>query len=118
MFLCIFPTFFFPRNPKIITIFFPKKIFKYLFNFEIIFFLFNSDVTQTLIFRMFCMLIEYFMLVFMIPVDSSNKSIDLDYFALGKLEENELSKVRLGMIESYLDLLVRVEETKQKGPIF
>ena len=66
MFLCIFPTYFFPRNPKIITIFLPKKLFKKLFNFEVIIFLFNTDETQTLIFRMFYMLIEYFMLVFMI----------------------------------------------------
>ena len=45
--------------------FFQKKLFKKLFNFEVIFFLFNTDETQTSIFRMFNMLIEYFMLVFM-----------------------------------------------------
>ena len=38
MFLCIFPTYFFPRNPKIIAIFSRKKIFKKLFSIEVIFF--------------------------------------------------------------------------------
>ena len=33
--------------------FFQKKLFKKLFNFEVIFFLFNTDETQTLFFRMF-----------------------------------------------------------------
>ena len=67
MFLCIFSNLLFPRNPKILTIFARKKLFKKLFNFEVIFFLFNTDETQTLIFCMFYMLIEYIMLVFMIP---------------------------------------------------
>ena len=51
-----------------ITIF-SKNIQKVSYStfFEIIFFSFKTDETQTLIFRMFCMLIENFMLVFMIP---------------------------------------------------
>ena len=32
------------------------------------------------------------MLVFMIPVERLNVSIDLDYFSLGKSEDNELCK--------------------------
>ena len=66
MFLCIFPTNFFSKESVNNTIF-SKKI-----NFEVIFFLFNTDETQTLIliFHRFYMLIEYFMLVFMIPVNS------------------------------------------------
>ena len=56
---------------------------------------------------MFYMLIEYFMLVFMIPIDSWNMSIDLDYFSLGKSEENELCKefqVVLDYISGGLDI--------------
>ena len=88
MFSCIFPTYFFPMNQKIITIFSRKKYLKVI-QLWCYSFLFNTDKTQTLIFRMFYMLIEYFMLVTMVPVDSWNMSIDLDYFSLGKSEENE-----------------------------
>ena len=66
MFFMHFSNLLFPRNPKIITIF-SRKNYSKLFNFENIFFLFNTDETQTLIFRVFYMLIEYFRLVFMIP---------------------------------------------------
>ena len=58
---------------------------------------------------MFYMLIEYFMVVFMIPVDSRNMSIDLDYFSLGKSEENELCKefqVVLGYVRLYISYIM------------
>ena len=49
----------FTRNPKMIIVFFEKQIFKKLFNFEIIYFLLNTEETLTLIFRMFYIVIEY-----------------------------------------------------------
>ena len=60
----------FSKESKNNNDFFQKKLFKKLFNFEVIFFLFNTDETRTLNFRMIYMLIEYFMLLFMIPVES------------------------------------------------
>ena len=39
--------------------------------------------------------------------------IDLDYFSLGKSEGNELSKVRIGMIDSYLCEFVRRKRNKK-----
>ena len=47
-----------------------KKLSKKLFNYEVIFSYSTLIKLKLLIFRMFYMLIEYFMLVFMIPVDS------------------------------------------------
>ena len=46
--------------------FLQKKIFKKLFNCDVICFQLNTDETLTLIFRMFYMLIEYFRPVYMI----------------------------------------------------
>ena len=89
MLLCILPTYFFSKESKNNNHFFQKKNIQKVIQLWSYFFLFNTDKTQTFIFRMFYMLIEYFMLLFMIPVDSWNMSTVLDYFSLRKSEENE-----------------------------
>ena len=66
------------KNNYIIPVFPEKNYLKRYIQLWSYFFLFNTDKTKTLFFRMFYMLIKYFMLVLMIPVDSWNMSIDLD----------------------------------------
>ena len=45
-----------------------RRKIKKLFTFEVIYFLFDTEETRTVIFPIFYMLIEYFMFVFMIRI--------------------------------------------------
>ena len=123
MFLCIFPTYFFPRYPKIIPIFSRKNYFKSHSTLKLFFFLFNTDETQLFNFsyvlhvnRVFHACIHDTRLIANYYVDRFR------LFLFGKIRrEWIMSKVRLGMIDSYLCEFVwrkRNEKGHNFGQIF